>query len=86
MKYLKVKGVEINHYENLITLSGCKVYISKKDNDGFEIKLWHPELGYLDSEYWEYYEDAVKDVEESVALQFGDDVLLTGSELNDEEE
>lgn len=81
MKNLKVKGVEIDYNENEITLTGCKVYISKKDNDELEIKLWHPELGYLDSEYWDYYEDAVKDVEESVTMQFGDDVLL-----NEEEE
>lgn len=80
MKVLNVKGVHINHYVDLITLSGCTVLISKKDNDGFEISLNHPELGYFNSKYWDYYEDVVKDVEESVAETFGDDVLLNEEE------
>ena len=79
MKNLKVKGIVELDEEGMV-LTGCKVYISPKEYGGVDISIFHPELGFLESEYWEFYEDAVKSVEESVRMQFGDDVLLDKEE------
>ena len=76
VKILNAKGVGINYNMEVISLNDCTVFISKKSNDGFDIRICHPELGWIEPSYWNYYEDAVKGVEEAVADQFGDDVLL----------